>query len=336
MTHDLHHHGDKDVARGLVDFAVNVRGSAPPTWLRDAIVSELDWASYPDPTPARDAIAARHDVDPGMVLPTAGGAEAFTLLARAVAGTATVVHPQFTEPEAALRTAGREVARHLLSAETGFRLTPVEPADLVVVGNPTNPTSVLHPAHDLLNIPAGVLVVDEAFMDLVPGETESVISPQMPGRLVVRSLTKTWSLAGIRAGYVVGDPDLVAALKAHQPPWSVSSPAIAAMVATSGERARAETAAMADAVAGERADLVARLQALGLSVVTPAAAPFVLIDTRPAGAGSLRVALAERGYAVRRGESFPGLGPAWLRLAVRTAAQHEGLASMIATLLPPD
>ncbi|OEV21637.1 aminotransferase, partial [Streptomyces nanshensis] len=75
------------------------------------------------------------------VLLTAGAAEAFVLLARALpARRPVVVHPQFTEPEAALRDAGHRVERVLLRPEDGFRLTAgavPEAADLVVVGNPT-------------------------------------------------------------------------------------------------------------------------------------------------------------------------------------------------------
>ncbi|CCA54780.1 L-threonine 3-O-phosphate decarboxylase [Streptomyces venezuelae ATCC 10712] len=90
-----------------------------------------------------------------------------------------VVHPQFTEPEAALRDAGHEVGRVLLREEDGFRLDPAsvpQDADLVVIGNPTNPTSVLHPAATIAALarPGRTLVVDEAFMDAVPGERESL------------------------------------------------------------------------------------------------------------------------------------------------------------------
>ncbi|MBD4652300.1 aminotransferase class I/II-fold pyridoxal phosphate-dependent enzyme, partial [Xanthomonas citri pv. citri] len=83
-------------------------------------------------------------------------------------------------------------------------------ADLVVVGNPTNPTGRLHPATDLLALrrPGRVLVVDEAFMDATD-ESQSLIGSDMDDLLVLRSLTKTYGLAGIRAGYVVGDSQLV-------------------------------------------------------------------------------------------------------------------------------
>ncbi|GAA2747013.1 Rv2231c family pyridoxal phosphate-dependent protein CobC [Terrabacter aerolatus] len=346
MSIDLHHHGDRDVAPGLVDLAVNVRLPAPPPWLADVVAESLrDLGRYPDPSPATAAVAARHGVDAECVLPTAGGAEAFTLVARAVAGSRpVVVHPQFTEPEAALVAAGRPVGRCVLRHGEAFRLDPSAfgpdgehaDADLVVVGNPTNPTGVLHPAEDVLALrrPGRVVVVDEAFMDAVPGEPESLIGPDLEGLLVVRSLTKTWGLAGLRAGYVVGDPRLVAALRAVQPPWSVSTPAVAATVACLSHRALAEADAAAVSGAADRAVLVGELAAVGLGTA-PSTAPFVLVDTSPLGAASVREDLARLGFAVRRGETFPGLGPSWIRLAVRDPETSRAVATALADLRRP-
>nr|WP_255523651.1 Rv2231c family pyridoxal phosphate-dependent protein CobC [Terrabacter sp. MAHUQ-38] len=323
----------------MTDLAVNVRLPAPPPWLADVIAGSLrDLGRYPDPAPAVAAIAARHRVPPECVLPTAGAAEAFTLLARAIPGERPVaVHPQFTEPEAALAAAGRPVDRLVLQHSSGFRLDPADfagggphaHADLVVVGNPTNPTGVLHRSADLraTRSPGRVVVVDEAFMDAVPGEPESVIGADLDGLLVVRSLTKTWGLAGLRAGYVVGDARLVARLRAAQPPWSVSSPSIAATVACLSERALAEAEAAAVSTVHDRDVLVRELAAVGLTTVAPSTAPFVLVDTSPLGAGSVREDLAGLGFAVRRGETFPGLGPTWVRLAVRGPATSRAVAA---------
>ena len=326
---DLLHHGDRDLGEGLIDFAVNLRQATTPPWLVKAIRAS-GWAAYPDASRAKAAIAQRHGVDPAMVLPCAGAAEAFTLIARALPGSSTVVHPQFTEPEAALRAAGRTPRRAVLTPQTGFTLTPsqVAPSDLIIVGNPTNPTGVLHPAPSLLALPAGVLVVDEAFLDAVPGEPGTLIAPEMPGRLVLRSLTKTWALAGLRAGYVVGDPELIERLAEQQPPWSVSTPAAEAMVATTSDRALRQSHLLAVEAAAHRADLEANLRCIGLDPV-PGVAPFVLVNTASLSRQSLRSAMADRGFAVRRGESFPGLGPTWLRLAVRTPAQHRRLAEAL-------
>lgn len=341
---DLGHHGDRDTAPGLIDLAVNVRTARTPAWLVEAVTADADWAAYPDPRPATAALARHLGVGLDQVLLTAGGAEAFTLLARGLtAREPVVVHPQFTEPEAALRAAGREVRRVLLAASDGFRLTSWQAgripasADLVMAGNPTNPTSVLHPADDLraLRRPGRALVVDEAFMDAIPGETQTLIGSDMTGLLVLRSLTKTWGLAGLRVGFLVGDPELVARCAAQQPPWSVSTPALRAVCACLGERAAAESARIAHQARLAREDLQARLDEAGIPYVSPARAPFLLLDTSGWGPDSVRGPLAARGFAVRRGETFPGLGPDWIRVAVRDREIHARLVSALTALRPP-
>ncbi|MFF8292302.1 Rv2231c family pyridoxal phosphate-dependent protein CobC [Streptomyces sp. NPDC016309] len=327
-THDLRHHGDAEVRdEKLIDLAVNVRTNTPPDWLRERIAASLTGlAAYPDGRAARAAVAARHDLPAERVLLTAGAAEAFVLLARALpARRPVVVHPQFTEPEAALRDAGHEVRRVLLREEDGFRLDPgavPEDADLVVVGNPTNPTSVLHPAELLARLarPGRTLVVDEAFMDAVPGEREALAGrTDVPGLVVLRSLTKTWGLAGLRIGYVLAAPETVAALERAQPLWPVSTPALAAAEACMSRAALAEAEHAARRIAVERAHLLAGLAEFEeVRAVTAAEGPFVLV--RMEGADVVRERLRSLGFAARRGDTFPGLGPRWLRLAVRDRA----------------
>ncbi|MET7285218.1 Rv2231c family pyridoxal phosphate-dependent protein CobC [Streptomyces sp. NPDC005573] len=342
---DLRHHGDAEVrddGAALTDLAVNVRADTPPAWLRDRIAASLSsLAAYPDGRAARAAVAARHGLPVERVLLTAGAAEAFVLLARALkVRRPVVVHPQFTEPEAALRDAGHTVDRVLLRAEDGFRLDPAAvpgDADLVVAGNPTNPTSVLHPAKSLVRLarPGRTLVVDEAFMDAVPGERESLAGrTDVPGLVVLRSLTKTWGLAGLRIGYVLAAPETVAALERAQPLWPVSTPALAAAEACVAPRALAEAAHAAHRIAADRDRLVAGLAAFapyGVRVAEPARGPFVLV--RIPGAASVRRRLRELGYAVRRGDTFPGLGEEWVRIAVRDRATVRGFLRALSAVL---
>ncbi|MCX4232682.1 Rv2231c family pyridoxal phosphate-dependent protein CobC [Streptomyces ortus] len=327
--HDLRHHGDAEVrddGSALVDLAVNVRAGTPPEWLRGRIAEALGGlAAYPDGRAARAAVAARHGLPVERVLLTAGAAEAFVLLARSLkVRHPVVVHPQFTEPEAALRDAGHTVDRVLLRPEEGFRLDPAavpEDADLVVIGNPTNPTSVLHPAGSIAELacPGRTLVVDEAFMDAVPEEREALAGrTDLPGLVVLRSLTKTWGLAGLRIGYVLAAPETVVELERAQPLWPVSTPALAAAEACMTPEALAEQAVAALRVATDRAHLVAGLREFasdGVRVAEPAEGPFVLVSLP--GAGAVRERLRRLGFAVRRGDTFPGLDGTWLRLAVR-------------------
>lgn len=324
MDHMLRHHGDVDAAPGLLDFAVNVAGDGPPDWLRERLVAALDrLGRYPcaaEDAAARAAVAARHGRDPAEVLVLGGASEAFALLPALAPRIAALVHPSFTEPEVALRAANIPVTR--VSTDGAHRLRPgrVPPeADLVVLGNPTNPTSVLHPAEVVRGLarPGRVLVVDEAFADAVPGETQSLSADRAtPGLLVVRSLTKTWALPGLRAGYALGAPELLARLAVPRPPWPVSVLVLEAVRACSTPAAVAEARAAAARLVRHRDWMAARLAELpGVTVHQPAAAPYLLL--RVPGGEQIRGMLRDAGIAVRRADTFPGLSSDHLRVAVR-------------------
>ncbi len=336
MLADLAHHGDADLVPGLVDLAVNVRSSGTPAWLA-ARIREADLAAYPDQRLAVAAVAARHRRATGEVLLTAGAAEAFVLLARALRPRhAVVVHPQFTEPEAALRAAGHQVDRVILPFP--FTLDPAlipADADLVFIGNPTNPTSVAHPARcaappgaagadgggrrGLRRLPAGRAAVGRGTTD------------DLDGLVVIRSLTKTWALAGLRVGYLLAAPPLVRLLATAQPPWPVSTPALTACVATATDAAAREVEAWARGLADARSYLLAGLARIeGVRVVPGASASFALLDT---GIADIRTRLHTRGFAVRRGETFPGLRPGWIRVAVRDTETSDRFSAALGEVI---
>lgn len=337
---ELRHHGDAEVGDGLTDLAVNVWLSAPPAWLRERLAAAMhDLAAYPKAGRARAAVAARHGRSPAEVLLTAGAAEAFVLIARALEPVRpVVVNPQFTEPGAALRACGHRVGQAILEAADGFVFdtarVPAD-ADLVAIGNPTNPTSVLHPAAAIASLarPGRVLVVDEAFMDAVPGELESLAARRdLPGLVVIRSLTKTWALAGLRVGYVLAEPGLVDRLIDAQAPWAVSTPALVAAESCSTPAARDEAQAIARQAATDRACLLEGLRELPhVEYAGDPQAPFVLVWV-PGGL-AVREALRQRGYAVRRGDTFPGLGQDWLRIAVRGRDVTDGFLTALREVL---
>ena len=208
----------------MLDFAVNVRASGPPSWLVERLAARLaDLGRYPNPTDelrAIDAVAARHGRSVDDVVLLAGVSEGFALLANLRPRLAALIAPSFTEPEAALAVPGvpfRHVVLpppfHLAGADV-----PDE-ADLVVVGNPTNPTSVLHPRDQILALrrPGRIVVVDEAFADAIPGEPDSLAGESLPDVVVLRSLTKTWALAGLRVGYALGAREVLDRMTVRRP-----------------------------------------------------------------------------------------------------------------------
>jgi len=333
VTFDLSHHGDSEVASGLLDLAVNVRDDEPPAWLRGRLERALGkLAAYPDQRRAIDAVARRHDRDTNEVLLTSGAAEAFVLIARALNPSyAVCVHPSFTEPELALRNAGHDV--HRLVLEPPYVLSDVpEQADLVVIGNPTNPTGVLHEDLARLCRPGRVTVVDEAFMDAVPGEPASLAARgDLPGLVVVRSLTKTWALAGLRVGYLLAEPGRVDQLKQAQPLWPVSTLGLVALETCLAKGPVAQAARAAADVADERDRLATQLTELGVEVVPDSRAPFLLC--RVAGRPDVREALRDKGIAVRRGDTFPGLTAEHWRTAVKDADATDRLVEALAAIL---
>jgi histidinol-phosphate aminotransferase len=315
------YHGDQAVAPGMLDFAVNVRHARPPEWLMRQLAGSLpDLARYPgadDVRNAQDAVAGRHGRGRDEVLPLAGAAEGFALLSNLRPTRAAVVVPSFTEPAAALTAAGVPV--HHVVLEPPFRLSGAgipDDADLVVVGNPTNPTSVLHRREELLKLrrPGRILVVDEAFADAVPGEPESLAGEALPDVLVLRSLTKTWALAGLRVGYALGAPELLARLTAQRAHWPVGILQLTAIAACCAPGAVADAAADAVRLEQLRAQMATGLASVGAEVVD-GRAPFILF--RLADAEKIRNRLLDKGIAIRRCDTFVGLDDRYLRAAVR-------------------
>jgi len=327
---DLHLHGDAFARGARDDLAVNVLAGGPPPWLRDAVAAALgDLGAYPDERAAIAAVAERHGRSNEEVVLLNGASQAFWLAAALAPRRPVCVHPSFTEPEVALRAARRPPRRIVLDAPWPLRATDIpDDADLVVVGNPTNPTGVLHGRHELAALcrPGRITLVDESFMDFVPGEPETLAAErELPGLVVARSLTKLHAIPGLRAGYLLAPVPLAARLRAQRPAWSVNALALAAIEAIAAHPEHAE--AITRETERSRADLVARLAEVPGATVHPGAANFVLVHL-PAGAAAAP-RLREQGIAVRPCASFPGLTADHVRLTVRDPAAHERVVAAL-------
>ena len=309
----LHDHGDRQVPPGALDLAVNVLAPTPE-WLL-AELATVDLAAYPDPAPALAAVATRHGVPVEECLLLNGAAEAFWLFAQALRPRLAVcVHPSFTAPEAALRSSGVPVLQVRRDPAQGFALDPVavpEEADLVVLGAPDNPTGRCETADvvSALTRPGRVVVVDEAFADFLP-DASGLHAARLSGVVCVRSLTKLWGLAGLRVGYLLGEPSLVSRLAAARQPWPVSSLALRATAALCP--AEDERRTRAASVAEARRELVDGLASLPVEVWEGPANFLLLRSEVP----DLRERLLELDIAVRRCETFPGLDSHYVRVAV--------------------
>ncbi len=344
-------HGDADAGDGLIDFAVNVQ-PGPPDFVVDALAARLgDLAAYPraaDVDRAVAAAAALHGRHPDEVLLLDGAAEGFELLARLAPRHVALVEPSFTEPERVLRAAGARLSRVVLAEP--WRLDPAavpDDADLVILGNPTNPTSVLHAREAVRGLlrPGRLVVVDEAFADLTldqatgAREPESFASELPPGMIVIRSITKTFGLAGLRAGYLLAAPEVIARLVAGRRHWPLGTLALTALAECLGPRGQAHAATAAATVAADREALVCLLQTVpGVRLPVVPRAPYVLLELdgeRGPGALAVKAALRDKGFAVRSCANFAGLTPDHLRLAVRGPEAVAALLGALNEVLGP-
>ncbi|WP_289043951.1 threonine-phosphate decarboxylase [uncultured Aliiroseovarius sp.] len=188
-------------------------GINPQPYPVDPIASNA-WTALPD-TRAFDRLeaAARAfwSVPKGAVVLAAPGAS--SLIARIPSliapGRAVIPGPTYNEHAAAFRAQGWQVA----DSGTG---------DARVIVQPNNPDGHLWRAPEL---DQPLTVIDESFCDVVP-KASHMQAASRPGVLILKSFGKFWGLAGLRLGFVIGDPELVAQLGEALGPWQTSGPAL--------------------------------------------------------------------------------------------------------------
>ncbi|MDT0502140.1 threonine-phosphate decarboxylase CobD [Halomonas sp. PAR7] len=347
----------------VLDASANLNPLGPPAWLPDWVSARLQGegealARYPDPDyrEARESIAARDGVAPEQILLTNGGAEAIflavALQAREFpAAPVAIVEPTFAEYARACAAHGLPVTRLTLEPPD-FRLDPeavvaaLGEARLLFLCRPNNPTGTLVPQASvarLLELTAQRgyrVVVDEAFIDFVGNEKgrpagEEALTPlltRFEHLILLRSLTKHFTLPGLRLGYLLADRETVRFAAGCQPAWSVNGLAAALVAPLLADR---DFAGRTEAwLATERPRLQAGLATLGLEVI-PSRANFFLVR-HPGGREATRQllpALLRRGVLVRHTESFPGLDGGWLRLALGDATANQRLLAALAEVL---
>ena len=162
------------------------------------------------------AAAQRYRCQPSQVIAAPGTQALIQTLPRLVArARVAIVGPTYAEHELNWRRHGHDVAV----------VADLEAADVVVVVNPDNPTGRLLPPQGLRAITARLLIVDEAFIDLMPNEAS--LAGELPDNaIVLRSFGKTYGLAGLRLGFAIAPAPLAVRLRDELGPWAVSGPAL--------------------------------------------------------------------------------------------------------------
>ncbi len=331
-------HGGPDGAAVRLDFSVNSNPFGPPPALL-AYISETQVSSYPDPSyrAARTAAAHHHGVSPECVV--IGGAAELSYRLSACYLTPgksiLVAAPSFGEYARAAQLHGAHVhtcnvypkdAKPDVTALIQ-KIREVRPT-LLWLCQPNNPTGhawsteALAQVADACKTHDALFVIDAAYLEL--SELSRAPSALPEAAVTLFPLTKTFGIAGLRAGYAVAPPEVAETLRRAAPPWPVSTPAAAAVY-----WCRTEGQAFAEQTVPELLELRQAFQTglhdLGFETWTSAAS-FFLVEVGDAAGFTARAKTA--GFRVRDGSSF-GL-PTCVRLAAQRGADNEAFLRWLA------
>lgn len=332
----------------LLDFSANINPLGMPDTLKQAIVAQLSCAErYPDVDyqQLHQALAAHHGVPAAWCLAGNGETESiFTLVHGLKPKRAMVVAPGFAEYRRALETIDCEIATFALREADGWQLTSrlldalTPELDCLFLCTPNNPTGLLPERALLLAVAERCnalniqLILDEAFLDFIPGEQGFIpLLAQNPHIWVLRSLTKFYAIPGLRLGYLLnGDARAVARLRRHQMPWSINAfAALAGEIVLNDREYQQRTWRWLDE---EGTRFYRALKNMPGLKVYPGRANYLFLRCERAEV-ELQYALLQRRILIRSCANYPGLDERYFRVAIRGAAENQQLLDALHQVL---
>jgi histidinol-phosphate aminotransferase len=324
---------------GWVKLNTNESPWPPSPRVLEAVRAAVDGSLrlYPSPTaaPARRALAETCGVAPEMVTLGNGGDELIAMCVRAFVGAGDrVAWPWPTYPlyEPVVLMHEAVPAPHRM--DEGFtvpRSFLEDEAPLKFLCNPNSPTGTWQPravVEEAARTARGVLVLDEAYVDFAPESREDLLREH--GNLVIlRTLSKSGALAGMRIGYALAQPELIESLDVVKDSYNLDR--LAVVAATAAAQDEGYRRRLVEYVLDERAGLGAALAARGFEVL-PSATNFLFVRP-PAGHPAAQVyeRLRKRRILVRHYHREPIDG--WFRITIGTREQHQALLSALEAIL---
>ena len=321
----------------ILDFSVSANPFGPPEGVREAMNSAvIDQYPDSDSNELRRVLAKSLGIPAENILVGSGSMEIIRIIATAYFSNNEVIIPQptFGEYEVACQICGSKISSIMASEDTGFQIDVDELALIVqdrnpkavFLCNPNNPTGQYldKPAIEkLLNSSEDTLfIVDEAYMDFVANSWQSTSLIDRENVVIVRSMTKDYTLAGLRLGYAVANTTIISTMHKVKPPWNVSSIAQCAGVAALKDARFVEECRVRIQKAKEY--LIRELKQIGMMPLNSDAHFFLV---KVGSATEFRNSLLAYKILVRDCTSF-GL-PDYVRIAPRTIPECQKLIEAI-------
>ncbi|MGB5595513.1 MAG: threonine-phosphate decarboxylase CobD [Crocosphaera sp.] len=331
-------------ASSILDFSASINPLGPPQTALDAIQGAFNSLNhYPDPnyTELRQALSQWHQLSPDWVLPGNGAAELLTWAGRQLAQQAVtyVMTPAFRDYYRALQAFGANIQPLAFPWQNPNTVITInnlrEKHAGIIINNPHNPTGKLLTRESLLPLleKLALVVVDEAFMDFVPPSQQQSLIPLIatyPNLVIVRSLTKFYSLPGLRLGYAIAHPNRLQQWQTWRDPWSVNSLAVAAgMAAIEDKTFEHNTRQWLLSARQELFEGLLTIQ--GLKPIV-SAVNFLLVETVIPSSQLQQELLQKYRILIRDCLSFTELGDRYFRIAVRTPTDNKKLLQALSEI----
>ncbi len=288
----------RDTPQPWIDLSTGINPVPYPVGAQPADA----WSRLPSHEAGQALIAAaarRYRCAPAQLVAAPGTQALIQILPRLMPRSrVAIVGPTYAEHEHNWRRHGHDVAV-VASLE-------LADADVAVAVNPDNPTGRLSSPDALRRVKANLVVVDEAFIDLLPPEAS--LAGTLPGNTVVlRSFGKTYGLAGLRLGFAITAAPLAQRLREELGPWAVSGPALTIGAAALADDAWLQAAAARLADDGRKLDEL--LVSAGFAIL--GGTPLFRLASQPEAHEKVED-LARRGIHVRAFDHQP----TWLRFGL--------------------
>ncbi|OKH28152.1 threonine-phosphate decarboxylase CobD [Chroogloeocystis siderophila] len=322
----------------ILDFSASINPLGPPKSVIAAIQAHIgDLSAYPDPNygELRTALGQWHQLPPEWILPGNGSAELLTWAGWDLAQLAKtyLFTPAFADYYRALKAFGGTIQECPLElevrgqrSEIGGNVSIALECGLLL-NNPHNPTGQMFSQETILPYleQFALIVVDEAFMDFLPPSEEQSLIPlvqKYPNLVILRSLTKFYSLPGLRLGYAIAHPDRLQSWQQRRDPWSVNTlAAAAAITAIHDSEFQQRTWAWLPPARTQLFEGLAQIPGLHPLKST---ANFLLVQCESSQTLQ-QYLLQHHKILIRDCLSFPTLGDRFFRIAVRADDQNEHL-----------
>jgi threonine-phosphate decarboxylase len=334
-------------ASEIIDMSSNINPFGPPPGLVDYLKDHILRINALPEVDARNtstAFAHRYGIDPDRVLAGNGTTQFIYSIPQVLrAERVLIVGPTYADYADGCRMHGVPFEYYISEESKKFNPdfagleTSLNSIDTVFICNPNNPTGVLIPINDLLNLIRGYpnirFVIDESYLPFVKdGDKESMLQAELPNLLILHSLSKIFRIPGLRIGFLVAPKVIIEKFLPYMLPWNVNSLSQIAVQYLMANRAETESFihSIRDRIRGERELLRDTLSKSSCITVNPSTTSFMLLHLNEGITAEDTVEyLSHHKILIRNCANFEGLSNKYIRLSLKTEDANRMAAQLL-------